>query len=493
MSASESTTPRLYAKAISEPRENRLRAIACELFCKFITRVEIVGDLFTCTAGMFVAFALDAALRLSHHAQYPLRQAVAASIIVGITSALFMHLDGAYRSGGSLLQIHATERMLRVPALSLSLLLLLAFGFSLDHGLSLTSILLGLLILPILLILQKLIFSSILRVAHTAGFGIRRAAIYGAGDAGKRIVSALVQSPKLGFVPVAVINDDSAFNGNFVLEMGYRRRHSVPVRSGPITPELLKALQCNVIILALPNLSPESRNSALHAAQQAGVKAVFLSGLELQKQLSTRSIDLDGFSLTATEESSVAWFYTITKRILDFLASIFLLILTAPLLFILALIIKLDSPGPALFVQTRVGRNGELFNIFKFRSMYTNASRYDFSPATSHDLRVTRVGRFIRRMSLDELPQLVNVFLGNMSLVGPRPEMPFIVQEYTPEHRQRLQVIPGITGLWQLSADRACPIHENIEYDLYYLRNRGFFMDMAILIHTLFFAVRRDR
>ena len=491
MSASESTTPRLYAKAISEPRENRLWAIACEMFCKVITRVEIVGDLITCAAGMFAAFALDAWLPISHHAQYPLRRAVAASIIVGITSALLMHLDGAYRSGGSLLQIHATERMLRVPALSL--LLLLAFGFSLDLGLSYTSILTGLLILPIFLILQKLMFSSILRVARASGFGIRRAAIYGVGDAGKRIVSALVQSPRLGFVPVAVIDDDSAFTGNFVLEMGYRRRHSVPVQSGPITPDLLKVLKCNVLILALPNLSSESRYAALYAAQQAGVKAFFLTGLELQKQLSSRSIDLDGFSLTTTEESGVAWFYTITKRLLDLIASSFLLILTAPLLFILALIIKLDSPGPALFVQSRVGRNGELFNIYKFRSMYTNAPRYDFSPATSHDLRVTRIGRFIRRMSLDELPQLVNVLLGNMSLVGPRPEMPFIVQEYTPEHRQRLQVIPGITGLWQLSADRACPIHDNIQYDLYYLRNRGFFLDMAILIHTLFFAVRRDR
>jgi exopolysaccharide biosynthesis polyprenyl glycosylphosphotransferase len=491
MSASESTTPRLYAKAISEPRENRLWAIACEMFCKFITRVEIAGDFFTCAAGMFASFALDAWLPISQHAQYPLRHAVAASIIVGITSVLLMHLDGAYRSGGSLLQIHATERMLRVPALSL--LLLLAFGYSLDLGLSSTSILIGLLILPVLLIVQKLTFSSILRVAHAAGFGIRRAAIYGVGDAGKRIVSALVQSPRLGFVPVAVIDDDSSFNGNFVLEMGYRRRHSVPVQNGPITPDLLKVLKCNVLILALPNLSSESRNAALYAAQQAGVKALFLSGLELQKQLSSRSIDLDGFSLTTTEESSVAWFYTITKRLLDLIASTFLLILSAPLLFTLALIIKLDSPGPALFVQRRVGRNGELFNIYKFRSMYTNAPRYDFSPATSHDLRVTRVGRFIRRMSLDELPQLVNVLLGNMSLVGPRPEMPFIVQEYTPEHRQRLQVIPGITGLWQLSADRACPIHDNIQYDLYYLRNRGFFMDMAILVHTLFFAVRRDR
>ena len=93
---------------------------------------------------------------------------------------------------------------------------------------------------------------------------------------------------------------------------------------------------------------------------------------------------------------------------------------------------------------------------------------------------------------MDELPQLMNVFLGNMSLVGPRPEMPFIVQEYAPEQRQRLQVIPGITGLWQLSADRASLIHENIQYDLYYIRNRGIFMDIAILFHTLFFAIRRD-
>ncbi len=90
---------------------------------------------------------------------------------------------------------------------------------------------------------------------------------------------------------------------------------------------------------------------------------------------------------------------------------------------------------------------------------------------------------------MDELPQLFNVLLGNMSLVGPRPEMPFIVEHYSAQQRTRLQVTPGITGLWQLSADRPFPIHENLEYDLYYIRNRTFFMDAAILIHTLFFAI----
>jgi lipopolysaccharide/colanic/teichoic acid biosynthesis glycosyltransferase len=128
--------------------------------------------------------------------------------------------------------------------------------------------------------------------------------------------------------------------------------------------------------------------------------------------------------------------------------------------------------------------------MYKFRSMHATAPRYGLSPTQSSDTRITSVGRFLRRTSLDELPQLINVFLGNMSLVGPRPEMPFIVRRYNSRQRQRLQVVPGITGLWQLSADRAFPIHENIHYDLSYIRNRSFFMDLAILLHTPLRALR---
>jgi lipopolysaccharide/colanic/teichoic acid biosynthesis glycosyltransferase len=157
---------------------------------------------------------------------------------------------------------------------------------------------------------------------------------------------------------------------------------------------------------------------------------------------------------------------------------------------VIALLIRLDSSGPAVFVQKRVGLNGRLFDIYKFRSMYIDVPRYDLSPATSDDRRITRIGRLLRRTSLDELPQLVNVLLGDMSLVGPRPEMPFVVEFYNSRQRQRLQVTPGITGLWQLSADRVFQIHENIEYDLYYIRNRSIFIDTAILVHTLFVAMR---
>ncbi len=182
--------------------------------------------------------------------------------------------------------------------------------------------------------------------------------------------------------------------------------------------------------------------------------------------------------------------YRFFKRIIDVLVSALLLVLLAPFLCLVALLVRLDSPGPALFVQKRVGRNGKLFDIFKFRSMHTTAPRYECSPTTSSDPRITRMGRFLRRSSLDELPQLLNVLLGNMSLVGPRPEMPFIVKCYTPSQRQRLQVTPGITGLWQLSADRAFPIHQGLHHDLTYIQNCNFFMDMAILLHTLFRATK---
>jgi lipopolysaccharide/colanic/teichoic acid biosynthesis glycosyltransferase len=287
-----------------------------------------------------------------------------------------------------------------------------------------------------------------------------------------------------------VITHDDSLDGERMPEMGYRRRRSVPVQRGPITSALLASCQCSTLIVALPNLSSQQIATAVDAANQAGSRVLFLSATELQEQKWTESMDVDGLSLTPMLESFERRPYSVAKRMVDLIGSSLLLVLFAPLFFLIALFIKLDSRGPVLFVQDRVGRNGELFKMYKFRSMHKGTPQYELSPTTPFDPRITRIGRFLRRCSLDELPQLMNVFLGDMSLVGPRPEMPFIVQIYTSEQRQRLQVIPGITGLWQLSADRAFLIHENIQYDLYYIRNRGFFMDVAILIHTLFFAMR---
>jgi lipopolysaccharide/colanic/teichoic acid biosynthesis glycosyltransferase len=156
-----------------------------------------------------------------------------------------------------------------------------------------------------------------------------------------------------------------------------------------------------------------------------------------------------------------------------------------PLFVLVAILIKMDSPGPVFFRHRRVGKDGDHFVLWKFRSMRTDVPEYEPSPRSVADDRLTRIGRLIRRMSVDEMPQLINVLKGEMSLVGPRPEMPFIVARYHPVECKRLIARPGITGLWQISPARAFPIHENIQYDLHYIRNQNFFLDCTIILRTI--------
>ena len=168
------------------------------------------------------------------------------------------------------------------------------------------------------------------------------------------------------------------------------------------------------------------------------------------------------------------------------LVSAALLVLLAPLFGLIAVLIRLASKGPAIFRQERIGIRGQPFAMYKFRSMHAEAPAYAPKPEHHEDRRVFALGRFLRRTSLDEFPQLWNVLKGEMSLVGPRPEMPHIVKDYTALHRERLLVKPGMTGLWQVSGDRNLPIIEGLDYDLYYLYNQSFVMDLAILARTPF-------
>jgi len=182
--------------------------------------------------------------------------------------------------------------------------------------------------------------------------------------------------------------------------------------------------------------------------------------------------------------------YHMVKRSCDIIGSLFFLILLLPLSVLVAILIKLDSPGPVLFRHHRIGRDGKCFTLWKFRSMRTDAPKYGISPHSTADGRLTRIGRLIRRLSIDELPQLINVLRGEMSLVGPRPEMPFIVDGYRPFERKRLAAKPGLTGLWQISPARAFPIHDNLQYDLHYIGNQNLLLDCAIILRTIAAVVR---
>jgi len=178
-------------------------------------------------------------------------------------------------------------------------------------------------------------------------------------------------------------------------------------------------------------------------------------------------------------------FYSFVKRLLDLLVSISLIVVFSPLMGIVWSILLISEKGSPVFKQTRIGRHGIPFTLFKFRTMKPEADEYEVAPVKQSDPRITGVGKFLRKSSLDELPQLFNVLRGSMSMVGPRPEMDFIVKEYNTWQKRRLEVKPGITGLWQIMGRKDLPLHENLEYDFYYMRNQSLMLDMAILARTV--------
>jgi len=178
------------------------------------------------------------------------------------------------------------------------------------------------------------------------------------------------------------------------------------------------------------------------------------------------------------------------KRLLDIAVSALVLVLSWPLWVVITAAIRLESDGPAMFRQERVGKNGRIFRMLKFRTMHSKVPRFEYSPSVPDDPRITKVGKFLRKTSLDEFPQLINVLKGEMSLVGPRPEMPFIVEKYKNWERQRLTVKPGLTGLWQIMGRKDLPLHESLEYDFYYIKNQSLLLDLTIMLKTIPIVLR---
>lgn len=183
------------------------------------------------------------------------------------------------------------------------------------------------------------------------------------------------------------------------------------------------------------------------------------------------------------------------KRLFDIVIAALLLLILTPLLLTVVVLIYLDSPGSIFFTQTRIGKGGKPFTMWKFRSMVMGAEQQKLKLhnemscgvlfKVKQDPRITRMGRFIRKFSIDELPQLWNVLMGNMSMVGPRPALPNEVANYTFHQRQRLAVTPGITCFWQIAGRSEIPFHQQVELDLHYIATQSFRTDMVILLKTI--------
>ena len=454
-----------------------------------LTAIEMTADFATAAFAMNLSYLLGAwrfkgSILLSH----PSLDQERIAMLVAVLLLLLLRADGAYRGGISLLKIRETERSLR--ASTQAWCLLIPLSLLLGVAISRSVLACALVVLPLCQVVQKQFVIRCIKWMHTRGVGVQRTIVYGAGGTGRRLLSALWSSPKLGWIPILVVDDNPSLSGQRVPGLGYRRTEVGSVAKGPITRALLVEHRCELLIVAVPSLSQEKFEMALDAAQEAHVRVAVLSDRSMPINDRMETVDVDGLFIMCIDAPQAKTLYDAVKRVFDFCAAAILLVLLSPLLLVMVILISLESPGGAFFKQERVGKRGVRFQMWKFRSMYHNVPIYEVSPATPMDERITKVGRFLRKVSLDELPQLINVLAGDMSLVGPRPEMPFLVDQYNSFQRQRLEVIPGITGLWQLSADRAFHIHENIQYDMYYIRNRGFFLDLAILLHTVIFAVR---
>ncbi|MCK5785312.1 MAG: sugar transferase [Candidatus Sabulitectum sp.] len=250
-------------------------------------------------------------------------------------------------------------------------------------------------------------------------------------------------------------------------------------------PRLVESLSIDEVFFASGSMTRTEMLKLVNAVQKEDIVFMLVTDLF---EIVAGVDDLSSISRMPVVEigsSGKGTFSRLTKRLMDLILSPVLIITLAPLMVVVWVVIALSGKGSPVFRQTRVGRFGKEFTLYKFRTMKPEADEYEVAPVAADDSRITGFGRLLRKTSLDELPQLFNVLRGHMSMVGPRPEMDFIVRDYNAWQRRRLDVKPGLTGLWQIMGRKELPLHENLEYDFYYMRNQSLMLDMAILARTV--------
>jgi exopolysaccharide biosynthesis polyprenyl glycosylphosphotransferase len=428
-------------------------------------------------------------IRAVEEAYYvPFNAYIPVSIILTLILLVVFRAEGLYgrRRGSSWLD--DTYIIFTSTLVSMAIMIFIFFLYR-AHFYSRLIFFYALLLIGTFLSLSRLIERQIAAALRRRGIGVDRVLIVGAGEVGRAIMRSIVARPELGYQPVGFVDDDPKKQES---DIG-------PFKALGSTEDLAAVLQKGAIgqvIISLPWISHRKVLQIISECQRWGVPARFVPDL-LQMSLSQVDTDvLDGIPLIGMKETMLRGWKIALKRFIDIAGSSAMLLLLSPLLAIIGVAIKLDSSGPVLFTQTRLGRGAKPFTCYKFRSMreHAEAVRPELSELNEvagpifkirDDPRVTRVGRIIRRFSLDELPQLVNVFRGDMSLVGPRPPLPSEVEVYEDWHHERLGIPSGMTGLWQVMGRSDLTFDEMMMLDLYYAENWSLWLDFKILLRTL--------
>ncbi len=344
-------------------------------------------------------------------------------------------------------------------------------------------------IIILLLSLSRLVKAMVLRNMRRKGIGVARAIIVGAGEVGRAVMRTIVAQPELGYQILGFVDDDpekgSTDIGRFRALGSLDRLYS-----------LIQDRAVDEVIVTLPWQYYRKIMAIMAQCQRAGVQVRIVPDL-FQMTLGRMSVTtIAGIPLIGMKPVSYGGFSRLVKRFVDIAFSSVVLVCFAPVMVLIAVAIKLDSPGPVLYRQRRIGRGGQPFTLYKFRSMTVGADTQreelcDLNEADGpvfkikDDPRCTWLGRILRRLSIDELPQFFNVLMGDMSVIGPRPAIPDEVEQYKPWHRRRLEVAPGITGLWQVSGRSDLPFDEMVLLDVYYAEQWSPDLDFKIFLRTI--------
>lgn len=323
--------------------------------------------------------------------------------------------------------------------------------------------------------------------------------VLGAGKTGELLIRTLKRQPGLGLKPVAVLDDDPQKQGEI---------EGVPVLGQlSLAPYAAREMNISHAIVAMPGVPREKLLSILERYGQTFPHLLMIPDLFGFASLWVSATDIGGILSLEIRQRLLLPGPQLMKTILDRLLTILFVLALLPLFLFIMALIRLDSRGPIFYGQKRLGQNAKLFTAWKFRSMVTNADdvlekylmhhpelreQWEQERKLKHDPRVTRVGRFLRRTSLDELPQLWNVLRGEMSLVGPRPIVDDEIRYYSDKFELYKRVPPGITGLWQVSGRSNVTYTERVNLDAYYVRNWSVWLDIYILLKTIWVVLIGD-
>lgn len=347
-----------------------------------------------------------------------------------------------------------------------------------------------------LLLARRMLTRAGRRMLWSRGVFVDRVVVVGAGDLGRRILQALMGIPSLGYRVVGFVDDGLEEDRlSVATESGLERADRLGTTED--LERIIEGHDVDEVIIALPATAHGRVLEIIEHCRRRDVQFKFVPDL---LQLSLDRVDLGevaGVPLIGIKDASIRGVDYAMKRLADVAIAATVLTLMAIPMAVIAVLIRLDSPGPSLYRQRRVGRNGELFTITKFRCMVENADEQRAELMAMHghmdprlfklrnDPRLTRVGKALRRFSLDELPQFINVLSGHMSVIGPRPQLPEEVATYEEWHKQRLLVTPGLTGLWQVNGRSNLSFDEMVRLDLYYAEHWSPWLDIKIVLRTI--------